>query len=222
MASIDDDKHNSGNASSDKEKTLTGNDLRRIWDRDEYSAKAESRLTREEEEEKAKNDKNKIPVKRALLKHRDYKVDLESKLGKTTIITKSTPQSQMGGYYCDVCDCVVKDSINYLDHINGKKHQRNMGMSMKVARSTVEQVKKRFDTNKRKLEEKAQEEKYNLNSRLSELKEEEDKERQTRKSRERENKRRKRDEEEELHASNYDEDVASIMGFGGFGAGKRN
>lgn len=38
------------------------------------------------------------PVKRDLLRHRDYKVDLESKLGKTIVITKTTPQAEMGGY----------------------------------------------------------------------------------------------------------------------------
>lgn len=80
------------------------------------------------------------PVKRELLKQREYKVDLDSKLGKSVVITKNTPTSQSGGYYCNVCDCVVKDSINFLDHINGKKHQRNLGMSMKIERSTLEQV----------------------------------------------------------------------------------
>lgn len=45
----------------------------------------------------APSGKTAPPVKRDLLRHRDYKVDLESKLGKTIVITKTTPQAEMGG-----------------------------------------------------------------------------------------------------------------------------
>ena len=44
------------------------------------------------------------------------------------------------GYYCSVCDCILRDSASYLDHINGKYHNRALGMSMRVERSTADQV----------------------------------------------------------------------------------
>ena len=37
------------------------------------------------------------PVKRELLKRRDFEVDLDSKLGKSVVITKNTPNCQTGG-----------------------------------------------------------------------------------------------------------------------------
>lgn len=48
--------------------------------------------------------------------------------------------------------------------------QRNLGMSMKIERSSLDQVKKRFETNKKKMEEKKKD--YDLEQRLRELKEE--------------------------------------------------
>ena len=40
---------------------------------------------------------------------------------------------------------VVKDPANYLDHINGEKHQRALSMFMQVERASVDQVKQRFE-----------------------------------------------------------------------------
>ena len=30
------------------------------------------------------------------------------------------PLAQQAGYYCNVCDCILRDSQSYLDHINGE------------------------------------------------------------------------------------------------------
>lgn len=48
--------------------------------------------------------------------------------------------------------------------------QRNLGMSMRVERSTLDQVKQRFEVNKKKLEEKKKD--YDFEQRMQELREE--------------------------------------------------
>ncbi|KAF6165589.1 hypothetical protein GIB67_021859 [Kingdonia uniflora] len=119
------------------------NTFRRKFNREEYLERARKR--EEQEEEGRSSSKSKVPaVQRQPLKHRDYEVDLESRLGKTQVVTPIAPLSQQAGYYCSVCECVVKDSANYLDHINGKKHQRALGMSMRVERASLQQFVKLF------------------------------------------------------------------------------
>ncbi|RXG51799.1 Zinc finger matrin-type protein 2 [Armadillidium vulgare] len=193
-----------------------GNDFRRKWDKDEYEAIASQRLKAKEEAALAREMKG-PPVKRDLLRRRDYKVDLDSKLGKSQVITKTTPASQSGGYYCNVCDCVVKDSINFLDHINGKKHQRNLGMSMRVERSSVDQVKRRFELNRKKMEEKKKE--YDIEQRMQELKEEDEKLKEYRKEKKKEKKRKLDQSDQEWN--NSDPEMAKMMGFSGFSSSKK-
>ena len=190
----------------DEPSTSTNEYGRRTWNLAHYTRK-------DSEDEDAKKDKEEGPKPKAALKPREEKVDLESKLGKTVVINKATPSSQAGGFFCEVCDCLVKDSINYLDHINGKKHQRNLGFSMKVQKSTLDDVEKRFQESLKK-QEKPKEE-YNMEERLKELREEEEKLKEYRKEKKKEKKKKRRQEEEEQDEVG-DDDIARLMGFSSF------
>lgn len=91
-----------------------------------------------------------IIVQRATLKAREQQIDLAANLHRTQVSSVAAPLSQQAGYYCDVCDCVLKDSLAYLDHINGKWHNRALGMSMRVEKSTADQVRKRLEEAKKR------------------------------------------------------------------------
>ena len=90
-----------------------------------------------------------------------------------------------------------------------------MGMSMKIERSSLDQVKDRFAKNKLKLEEKKKE--YDFDERMKELKEEEEKQREYKRNK----KKRKHDEVEE-DSFGGDPDMMAMMGFSGFGGSKKN
>ena len=153
--------------------------FRKSWDKELYEAKAKARLGLEGgdgadgDDDNEKSMKAKVSTKeefipaskdaagpegsqRAFLKPRESKIDLESKAGKTELFTPNIVDTKRGvsgpGYRCEVCDCVLKDSASYLDHINGKKHLRALGFSMRVERSDTDQVKSRLDSIKRKID----------------------------------------------------------------------
>lgn len=191
------------------------NTFRRKFDREEYLERARER---EEKEAEAKlKSKSKGPaVQRKPLKHRDYQVDLESRLGKTQVVTPIAPLSQQAGYFCSVCECVVKDSANYLDHINGKKHQRALGMSMRVERASLQQVQQRFDILKKRKDTGGFTE-QDFDERILKQQEEEEERKRQRRERKKEKKKEKTTEEE----PELDPDVAAMMGFGGFRSSKK-
>lgn len=191
------------------------NTFRRKFDRDEFLQRARER----EEKEKDGRLKSKSkgpPVQRQPLKHRDYEVDLESRLGKTQVVTPIAPLSQQAGYYCSVCECVVKDSANYLDHINGKKHQRALGMSMRSERATLDQVRQRFEVLKKRKTTGSFSEQDLDEKILKQQQEEEEIKRQRR-----ERKKEKKKEKAAVEEPEIDTEVAAMMGFGGFGSSKK-
>ena len=130
---------------------------RRTWDKEEYAEKAEQLRAEEEEEfkrlttgKKKSSSHDQPPVQRELLTARDTRINLRTDVGRTGVVTDTTPLAQRGGFFCEVCDCLVKDSMNYLDHINGKKHQRAMGFSMRTERASLSKVQERLKMHKRK------------------------------------------------------------------------
>ncbi|GMP41678.1 hypothetical protein CsSME_00011692 [Camellia sinensis var. sinensis] len=126
------------------------NTFRRKFDREEYLERARER----EQKVLSKGP----PIQRRPLKHRDYEVDLESRLGKTQVdnfvlIYVSLPLVLL----LSVWECVVKDSANYLDHINGKKHQRALGMSMRVEQASLEQQQEEEERKRQRREREREE-----------------------------------------------------------------
>ncbi|KAK2364949.1 hypothetical protein P8452_67797 [Trifolium repens] len=184
------------------------NTFRRKFDREEYLERARER-ERQEEEGRAKPKGKGPSVPRKPLKHRDYEVNLTSSLGKTQVVTPVAPLSQQAGYYCQVCECVVKDSANYLDHINGKKHQRALGMSMRAERSSLKQVQERFEVLKKRKDIGGFTEKDFDDRILKQQEEEEERKRQRREK-------KKEKKKEAVEEPEMDPDVAALMGFGGF------
>ncbi|XP_038703393.1 zinc finger matrin-type protein 2-like [Tripterygium wilfordii] len=192
------------------------NTFRRKFDREEYLERARER-ERQEDDGKVKSKSKAPPVQRKPLKHRDYDVDLESRLGKTQVVTPIAPLSQQAGYFCSVCECVVKDSANYLDHINGKKHQRALGMSMRVERASLEQVQQRFEVLKKRKPPGSFTE-QDLDERILRQQQEDEEQKRQRREKKKEKKKEKAAVEEETE---LDPEVAAMMGFGGFGSSKK-
>lgn len=92
-------------------------------------------------------------------------------------------------------------------------------MSMRVERSSLDQVKKRFEVNKKKLEEKKKD--YDLESRVKELKEEEDKLKEYRKEQKRAKKRLHEEISKSSDEAGHQDELSAIMGFSGFGSSKK-
>jgi U4/U6.U5 tri-snRNP component SNU23 len=205
---------------------------RRKWNLEDYK-------TGEDDEEDSiynatgpSKEKNNVVVVREALQQRNYTVDLTSKVGKFEVVMAGAATSARGGYYCDACECLLKDSKTYLDHINGKKHQRKLGMSMRVEKSTLADVKKKLTALKRKDTDIG--ERIGVEERLALA---EQSRRQRKKAR-----KQMQDEEQEQQAGEDEEEVvevggtvdeeveggedteedamAKMMGFGGFAASK--
>lgn len=55
------------------------------------------------------------------VKAREEPLNLTANVGKFIAVASDAPNSEQAGFFCEMCDCLMKDSVSWLDHINGKK-----------------------------------------------------------------------------------------------------
>mmetsp|Transcript_22257 Transcript_22257/g.40989 ORF Transcript_22257/g.40989 Transcript_22257/m.40989 type:complete len:260 (+) Transcript_22257:72-851(+) len=124
---------------------------RKIWDKDFYIEKAKQNIMFGPE----RIGKRKDPViplpssQRTYLKARDIDLQLDKDLGKSKVVTAQTIKPLQGGYWCSVCECLLKDSSTYLEHVNGRRHNRNLGMNMKVEKVGADRVREKLTSLKK-------------------------------------------------------------------------
>lgn len=122
-----------------QDKKGVANVERQTWDREHYEKLAQLRangqlpetkvkkaIVSSKEEFKSADDGAAGPAgsARAFLKAREQRVTLDTNVG-TVKVVKTDELGKNGGYYCEVCECTLKDSVAYLDHINGKRRTFN-------------------------------------------------------------------------------------------------
>eukprot|EP01029_Cantina_marsupialis_P028796 TRINITY_DN778009_c0_g1_i1.p1 TRINITY_DN778009_c0_g1~~TRINITY_DN778009_c0_g1_i1.p1 ORF type:complete len:218 (-),score=65.00 TRINITY_DN778009_c0_g1_i1:241-894(-) len=206
---------------------------RRTWDLDEYAEKAALRAAGELEEaaseytdlEKkvfapaAEDESCPMGSERAYLQARKVDFQLENKVGKREIIN-DTSSANKGGFWCPVCCCLLKDSVSFYDHINGRKHQLKLGRGMRIKPSSVNDVKNKLKAHIKKKEQQSVHEQFDYSSRIKRQEEAEAK-RKKRRALQRKKEKEQKEIEKKKEEQEENEQIKQSMGFGGFSAKRR-
>lgn len=157
---------------------------RKAWDKDFYLEKAKNHIMFGPE----RIGKRKDPViplpasQRTFLQQRKNELNLDRHLGEHRVVTTHTIKPMQGGYWCSVCECLLKDSATYLDHVNGRRHNRNLGMNMKVEKIGVDRIKEKLRSMKKEPEAVAPED---IAARIQALEEEQEEKKRRKKEKKR-------------------------------------
>ncbi|KAJ3026474.1 UNVERIFIED_CONTAM: zinc finger, matrin-type 2 [Siphonaria sp. JEL0065] len=211
--------------------------FRKTWDKDEYAKKAREReesmlllfsliectqvlmgyIDARSGKKDKKDDDKKEPE--SLLKQREGTIDFKSVVNKTQMVNATGGPAGQPGFYCEACNIVCKDNVNWLDHLNGFKHLKNIGQSTKVEKSTAEQVAARIAMLTKKRKEPAKE--YDLAAQVKKGQDEEEAAKLAKKESKKRKKEEKSKAQTEAASEGVDADMAAMMGFGGFGTSKK-
>ena len=154
--------------------------------------------------------------------------------GQTRLVADAASRSHSGpGKWCSVCEVSLRDSRAWVDHINGQRHQKKLGFSMRVEVSSAADVASALSgALKRKASEEAGggRKKFSVETykeRIAELKKKEEDEAEEKRARKRQ---RKADAkavkvaaaEPAADGGGADAAMMAMMGFGGFGGSNKN
>jgi U4/U6.U5 tri-snRNP component SNU23 len=160
-------------------------------------------------QEKTETNRNQpyyTPPTRAFLKNREKKLELDKNVNKIQIVNLTGSLADQPGFYCKTCDVLLKSSEAYLDHCNGRRHQKLCGFSLRVERSSLDDVKNRLQQVKKP---QLLDENYDLEEKLKAAKEEKERLKAQKKEQ-----KKKQKIEEQVHAVPVDvEDEMKAMGF---------
>lgn len=113
---------------------------RRTWDVEEYAQRARDREKEERERAKENEERQRkglkplrrrveLPMATKELQARDKDLEISKNEGKTLMVD-SVPGGRKGpGFYCETCNRTFKDSIAYLDHVNGRLRELLISVS---------------------------------------------------------------------------------------------
>ncbi|KAG0701348.1 hypothetical protein DFH29DRAFT_982751 [Suillus ampliporus] len=209
-------------------------DFRKKWDKEEYAERArkkddEERTRMQENEERMKQGKKPrkapkedLPKPTELMKRREGSLELDKNLGKTMVVQNPGARGPgQPGFFCETCSRNYRDSTGYLDHINSKAHLRKLGQTTRVERSTLAQVRARIAYLREKTKEASSAKAFDFDQRLAEVKAKEDARRAEKKAQKQAQKEEARLALVKDSAMDGDDEMAKLMGFGGFGSTKK-
>jgi len=125
------------------------------------------------------------------------------------------------GFYCEACSRTYKDTTGYLDHINSRYHLRKLGQTTRVERSTLEQVRARIALLRERTKEASAAKSFDFDKRLAEVKDREVARREEKKAQKQAQKEEARILLAKESTMEVDDEMAAVMGFGGFGTTKK-
>jgi U4/U6.U5 tri-snRNP component SNU23 len=220
-------------------------DFRKKYDRAEYAQKAAEREAKEKEEGKARYEAKLAGKKyykpldgtETLTTARASRLDVSQNVGKVMLMPAGAATGKRGrgaGFWCEACDLTFKDNLQWVEHENSMQHLRAIGQTGEVKRAGVEEVRARIEAIWEKMEEERRQDVKTLGERLEVRQKEEEREREERRKKRRELVERKKlgkvkveevkgayGEDVRVEGEHDVDDMAAMMGFGGFGSSKK-